>query len=259
MMKQPKHFYKSGISGLPKVPVTLTPKSTDNDVIITQGVITRTVRVSPKILFGIGSVSLIILTVLCVLPTLHVAVPIQLSLAKTNVSPLVLEQKGIAGVTTGLQFDAKTADARVDIVASFLSRYNSPLKPADHYGQILVDTADRYGLDYRLLPAIMMQESNLCKASDPAIHNCLGFGIHKNGTLAFDTYEESFDRAARELKERYIDQGLTTPEQIMTKYTPSSNGSWANSVNQWIAEMEFNSRQKGVTSTQDMDLTTYSK
>jgi hypothetical protein len=259
MMKQPKHFYKSGIPGVPKVPVTLTPKPTDDDAVITPSTVSRTIRVSPKILFGIGSISLVALTILCVVPTLHVAVPIQLSLAKANVAPLVLEQKGNAGVTTGLQYDAKTADARVDIVANFLTRYNSPLKPADHYGQVLVDTADRYGLDYRLLPAIMMQESNLCKASDPAIHNCLGFGIHKNGTLAFATYEESFDRAARELKERYIDQGLTTPAQIMTKYTPSSNGSWAASVNQWIAEMEFNSRQKGVTSTQDMDLTAYSK
>src|SRR5260221_1673358 len=118
MMKQPKHFYKSGIPGLAKVPVTLTPKPTDNDVVISPGVVSKTIRVSPKILFGIGSISLVILTVLCVLPTLHVAAPIQLSFAKTNLSPLVLEQNGAGGVTTGLQFDAKTADARVAIVAT---------------------------------------------------------------------------------------------------------------------------------------------
>jgi len=145
----------------------------------------------------------------------------------------------------------------VEIVRSFLERYDSPLKPYDHYAQALIDASDRYGLDYRLLPAIMMQESNLCKTSDPKIHNCLGFGIHKGGTLGFDTYEDSFDRAARELKANYIDQGLTTPEQIMKKYTPSSNGSWADSVNQWIAEMEHNDREVGKTATADANLLEY--
>lgn len=257
MMKQPKHFYKSLPVNASKVSVPTGPKNTDNDVVLTPETLRHKFALSPRVLLGVGTISLALLTVLTLVPKVHFAQPLALSLPPTNIAPLVLEQKGTSGISTGLQFDAKTADARVDIVAGFLTRYKSPLTPADTYGHILVDAADRYGLDYRLLPAIMMQESNLCKASDPAIHNCLGFGIHKGGTLAFDSYEESFDRAARELKERYIDQGLVTPEQIMHKYTPSSNGSWANSVNQWIAEMEFNSRQKGVTSTQDMDLTTY--
>lgn len=258
-MKQPKHFYKSQPINAHTTPVILAPRPTDDQVIISPESLKRTLRMSPRVLFGIGSVSLVMLTALMLFPSIHFPKPIALALPQTSISPLVLEQKGTQGVSTGLQFDARTADARVDIIATFLTRYKSPLTPADRYAHILVDAADRYGLDYRLLPAIMMQESNLCKASDPAIHNCLGFGIHKGGTLAFDSYEESFDRAARELKERYINQGLITPEQIMRKYTPSSNGSWANSVNQWIAEMEFNSRQKGVDSTQDMDLTVYSK
>ena len=43
----------------------------------------------------------------------------------------------------------------------------------------------------------------------------------------------------------------------MTKYTPSSNGSWAESVNQWIAEMEYNDRTKGKTEKSDADLMVY--
>lgn len=147
------------------------------------------------------------------------------------------------GLPTGVQTEVEKGDARAEIVASFLKRHNSPLEPYDHFGQVLVETADRYGLDYRLLPAIMMQESNLCKNIIPDSYNCLGFGIHARGTLTFESYEASFDRAARELKERYVDIGLTTPEDIMKKYTPSSNGSWAFSVNQWIVEMEYNDRE----------------
>lgn len=159
--------------------------------------------------------------------------------------------------TQGLSFDIEKSDARVEIVRLFLERYKSPLKPAEHYAKELVAASDRYNLDYRLLPAIMMQESNLCKSSDPSLHNCLGFGIHSRGKLGFATYEEGFDRAARELKANYIDQGLTTPEQIMKKYTPGSNGSWAASVNQWIAEMEHNDREKGLGDYQDANLLEY--
>lgn len=169
-----------------------------------------------------------------------------------------------AGVTpaqsnTGLKTAIEVADARVSIVAAFLERHNSPLEPADHYARALVEAADRYNLDYRLLPAIMMQESNLCKSVPPGSNNCLGFGVHARGTLGFDTYEAGFDRAARELKERYVDIGLDTPEKIMTKYTPSSNGSWAFSVNQWIVEMEYNDREKARVDRQDNNLLEYTK
>ena len=55
----------------------------------------------------------------------------------------------------------------------------------------------------------------------------------------------NFERAARELKAYYIDQGRVTPELIMKKYTPSSDGSWARSVNQWMSEMRYDDRVLG--------------
>ncbi len=162
-----------------------------------------------------------------------------------------------SGEVLGLETAVQPGDARPAIVADFLSRHTSPLQPYDEWGKKLVDVADKYGIDFRLLPAIAMQESNLCKTSDPAIHNCLGFGIHKRGTLGFDTYEAGFDRAARELKKNYIDEGRTTPELIMEKYTPSSDGSWANSVNQWISEMRYNDYQVGKDKKVNADITEF--
>lgn len=136
-------------------------------------------------------------------------------------------------------------DGRAEIVARFLERHNSPLQPYDHFGQVFVDIADRYGFDFRLLPSIAMQESNLCKVIPDGSYNCLGFGIHERGTLKFESFEANFERAGRELKKYYIDEGRTTPQDIMKKYTPSSDGSWANSVNQWMAEMRYDDRQLG--------------
>ncbi|HAU99380.1 MAG TPA: hypothetical protein DCW55_04075 [Candidatus Pacebacteria bacterium] len=157
----------------------------------------------------------------------------------------------------GLSSEIVSDDARVEIVTQFLTRHNSPMEPRERYAKALVEVADRHGIDYRLLPAIMMQESNLCKNIPEGSYNCAGFGIHARGTLGFASYEEGFERMAKELKKNYIDIGLTTPEKIMKKYTPHSDGSWANSVNQWIAEMEYNDRSLGKSMKSDADLTVY--
>jgi hypothetical protein len=149
------------------------------------------------------------------------------------------------GDVLGVGTVAELEDARPHIVANFLERHNSPMQPYDHYGQYLVDIADKYELDFRLMPAIAMQESNLCKKIPEGSYNCLGFGIHERGTLEFESYEANFDRAAREIKKNYVNQGRVTPEMIMKKYTPGSNGSWAESVKQWMAEMKYDDRKLG--------------
>lgn len=162
-----------------------------------------------------------------------------------------LNQPEVKGVQTIIE----TNDGRDAIIAKFLERHNSPMVPYDYYGKKLVEIADTYNLDFRLLPAIAMQESNLCKQThSDAPHNCLGFGIHEKGTLDFESYEAGFERAGRELRAFYINQGRITPEQIMKKYTPSSDGSWASSVNQWMAEMRYDDRELGRTMKTDANV-----
>lgn len=161
------------------------------------------------------------------------------------------------GAVKGISSVVEEEDSRAVIVANFLERYNSPMEPHDEYGKKLVEIADRYNIDFRLLPAIAMQESNLCKKTpkteEGETYNCLGFGVHSRGTLGFDSYEAGFERAAKELKANYIDIGLTTPEEIMSKYTPSST-TWDDSVNQWMAEMRYDDRSLGKTRKTNADL-----
>lgn len=128
----------------------------------------------------------------------------------------------------------KTADARPILLSQFLQKHKSVLKPYDYWGGYLTQLADQYQLDYRLLPSIAMQESNLCKVIPEGSFNCLGLGVHARGTWSFTSYEENFDAAARILKKEYIDKGYVTPEEIQKKYTPSSNGSWQFSVNHFM-------------------------
>lgn len=131
--------------------------------------------------------------------------------------------------------EIKLADVRVANLKSFFRKYNSPLYD---YAEIIVRVSDKYGFDYRLLPAIAMQESTLCKFIPENSHNCWGYGIYGDQVLKFSSYEEAIETVARGIKKNYLDHGLTTPELVMKKYTPSSPGSWARGVNYFIKLLE---------------------
>lgn len=126
-------------------------------------------------------------------------------------------------------------DARVDMIQQYLSRYESPLAA---YAPLIVSTADTYHIDFRLITAIAQQESNLCKKAPPGSNNCWGFGIYGGKIKQFASYEEAIEIVTRTLAKNYINKGLTTPEEIMTRYTPSSNGSWAFGVSQFMDQLQ---------------------
>lgn len=126
-------------------------------------------------------------------------------------------------------------DARPAIVSQYLNRYNSPLSP--HSAKI-VEISDKYSLDYRLIPAIAQQESNLCKIIPPESYNCWGWGIHSKGSLGFNSFDEAIETVSKGLKEEYLDKGFKSVTEIMSKYTPQSNGSWASGVSQFMSDME---------------------
>lgn len=130
----------------------------------------------------------------------------------------------------------ESSDARPELVRQYLIKYKSPLVDLSNF---LVEKADQNGLDYRLIPAIAQQESNLCKIIPSKTYNCWGWGIHSKGTLGFNSYEEAIETVMQGIKEEYIDKGLTTPDTIWKKYTPGSpDGAWAKGVNQFMAEMQ---------------------
>ena len=136
-----------------------------------------------------------------------------------------------------LKINIVAQDARLIAVKKFFKRYNSDLLP---YAQEVIKSADKYSLDFRLIPAIAMQESNLCKKAPEGSHNCWGFGIYAKKVTKFDNYTEAIDIVTKTLAKQYKEKGLETPEQIMTMYTPGSNGSWARGVNQFMDQMSIN-------------------
>lgn len=126
-------------------------------------------------------------------------------------------------------------NVKAEKVKFFLQKYNSPLEP---YSVDIVNAAEEYGLDYRLIPAIAMKESTLCKKIPIGSNNCWGFGIYGGKVTRFESYKEGIYIVTRALATRYRDRGLITPDQIMTMYTPSSDGSWARDVNLFMSQIK---------------------
>jgi hypothetical protein len=126
-------------------------------------------------------------------------------------------------------------DSRTELVRQFFKKYRSPLEP---YAEDVVTIADKYGLDFKLIPAIAMQESNLCLKAPANSFNCWGFGIYGGKVTRFDSYTQGIEAVTKTLATKYKADGLETPEEIMARYTPNSKGSWAQGVNQFMAELQ---------------------
>jgi hypothetical protein len=161
---------------------------------------------------------------------------------KFNTTNLIVSPKSGASVYAALPASVpsvsssiESADARSQIIKGYLETYNSPLTP---YSDLIVQTADKYSIDFRLITAIAQQESNLCKIIPPGSYNCWGWGITSVGTLGFDSFEDGIETVSKGLRQNYLSKGYTTVEQIMSKYTPQSNGSWAYGVNSFMGDME---------------------
>jgi len=135
-------------------------------------------------------------------------------------------------------------DARPIIVRNYLERYNSPLVP---YADVFIKSADEYGLDNYMLPvAIAQQESNLGKVTPPKCHNAWGWGIHKRGTLCFESWEEGIDTYIRDFTESYgeileIEDEDEMLQVLMARYAPvsieSAGGAWAKGVRQFLDDI----------------------
>lgn len=129
-------------------------------------------------------------------------------------------------------------DARALVIERLFKENRAPLAlAADKF----IEVADRYNLDFRLLPAIAMQESNGGKIMPANSYNPFGYGIYGGKVMRFNSFEEAVERVGRGLRQDYLDKGLTTPYQIMAKYTPPSlqkGGAWAIGVSTFMDQLD---------------------
>jgi len=118
---------------------------------------------------------------------------------------------------------SQTVDIRPRQLEDFLNSYDSPMAT---YSSYLVQMADKYGIDWRLVPAISGIESTFGKNIPFGSYNAYGWN---GGNARFDSWEESIEEVSKKLKEKYYSRGLNTPFKIAPVYCPPSKV-WAGKV-----------------------------
>ena len=141
-----------------------------------------------------------------------------------------------ADLSKGYTAEIKPGDARAINLKIFFRKHNSDLY---NHAEKIIEVSDKYGFDYRLLPAIAMQESNLCRVIPDNSYNCWGWGIYGDKVTRFDSFEEAIRRIAPQFKEIFLqDNHSKDPFKVMRTYTPPSDGSWAAGINQFFSELQ---------------------
>lgn len=123
-------------------------------------------------------------------------------------------------------------DIRVLKLSNYLARKNSPMaSKADKF----VAVADKYNMDWRLVPAISGVESNFGRFIPEGSYNAYGWA---GGNYRFESWEDSIETVTRELKSNYVDRGAVTVNQIGVIYCPPNSYNWTAGTNQFMSEIE---------------------
>jgi cell wall-associated NlpC family hydrolase len=118
-------------------------------------------------------------------------------------------------------------------IEGFLKSKGSPLAP---HAKTFVAAGKKYGVDPHLVVAISGIESSFGKHIFGQ-HNAWGWGPGK----PFGSWDEGISAVTQGLRTGYYDRGLRTPEQIVNRYAPASDGNdtgnWVQTVTQFMKEM----------------------
>lgn len=133
----------------------------------------------------------------------------------------------LPSVESQISGNVGAADTRIDRVKAYFSGYRSPL---DIYADSFILMADKYNIDYCLLPAIAMQESAGGQRVVPGTNNAFGWGINSKQTLSFDSYPQAIETVSKMIAKSYYQRGLNTPEKIGPVYNPTNTNDWTGKV-----------------------------
>ena len=130
---------------------------------------------------------------------------------------------GSAQIKTNREASEEIIDSRHLVLTSYLRSKDSPLVD---YSWEFIKAADKYQIDWRLIPGIVGLESYFGQRMVPGTHNAYGWA---GGYYQFSSWEESIDHVAPKLRENYYNRGLTNPELIGPVYAPP-NPNWGRLV-----------------------------
>lgn len=156
-----------------------------------------------------------------------------------------IEEVGTLSISTSVEMEEKLTPQEIEVyhvpayvpdpykvgvVYRYLAGRNAPL--AD-YATEFITAADHYGIDYRIVAAISVMESNGGKKTFRP-YNAWGWG-----KMTFESWEQGIWTVSKGIA-GYYSRGLTTPKLIAPYYCPPNADNWANKVGYIMYEMELN-------------------
>ena len=130
-------------------------------------------------------------------------------------------------------FEAKIRakkDDRAQILEKFLKSRNSPMTSD---AAKLVKIADKYNLNWKLLPAIAGVESHYGQAIPQGSYNPYGWN---NGGTYFKDWSQASEVVASGIRTRYLPTGEVTPYIIGPSY--AANPLWASHVANYMHQID---------------------
>lgn len=159
------------------------------------------------------------------------------TIAATNTTATeAVANSPVLGPTTGaisasLASSDAPIDNRIEKLGDYLRTKGSPL--AD-YADTFVSAADKFGLDWKLLPAISGVESGFGRVYVVGTYNAWGWG---GGYIGFGSWTNAINTIAQDLRENYANHGLITPFEIGPVYAPPSY-TWASNVQMYMNQID---------------------
>lgn len=126
----------------------------------------------------------------------------------------------------------KKLEGRTKILSAYFAKYNSPLEGS---AQDFIDAADKYNLDWKLVPAIAGVESTFGKFI-PGGYNAWGWGVYGTQAIYFNSWKDAIFTISQGLRENYIDKGYTEPLTMNRIYAASPT--WGSRVVYFMQDME---------------------
>ena len=134
---------------------------------------------------------------------------------------------------------------RVEVLEKFFEKYNSPLAGS---AATFITVADKYDMDYRLLPAISCLESGCGRVLIPDTYNAWGWGIYGDNYISFESWDNGIEEVGKGIYKGYVLKGLDTPAKMAPVYTPPRPQHWLNGVSHFMSQMDDVSNELADTS-----------
>jgi hypothetical protein len=150
--------------------------------------------------------------------------------------------------TQEMQIVASPIDPRARILHDYLAQYNSPLQD---YASDFVNAADKYDVDWKLVPAISGVESTFGKQipggyeRSSTSYNGWGWGVYGDQALYFKSWTDGIYTVTKGLHDNYTSKGITDPYIMNNTY--ASSPVWGSHVAYFLNDINHYAKTHQVT------------